>query len=236
MRKYWVIILISVIVISCDEVDTTQLSYDYDYNYFPVDSGDWREYEVLQIIIDKATDVYDTSEYYLREQVGSVFIDGANDTMQILNRYYKDSIHKEWELFSVWYMGVAFNEAVQVEGNIKYIKQKYPLLLDKSWNGNAYNRTDTLNELSYNVTQIDVPEVISTIAFDSVLTITQRDFLSLVEKYSFYEKYAKGIGLIYKEQVDIYAGDQVDPSIPIEQRVTTGEMYYQKIYDYGKAN
>lgn len=228
-------IIILVLFVSCDDVDTTQNPLVYDYGYFPVDSGNWHEYSVLSINIDKAIDVYDTSNYYLREQVGGIFVDAANDTMLLLNRYYKDSLHKDWQLLSAWYLGVVRNEAVEVEENIKYIKQKFPLELNKTWNGNAYNRTDTLGEFMYTVSAIDEPDVVNALSFEKVLTITQREFTSAVEKYLFYEKYAYGIGLIKKEMVDIYSED-VDLSIPIEDRVTKGTMYYQEIIDYGKAN
>ncbi len=228
-----IIILFTIIFIACNEVDTSQPAYEYDYGYFPVDSGDWREYSVTHIAIDLG--IFDTIDYFLREEVSTIFIDGENDTLHELRRYYKDSMHHSWKIHSVWYAGIKDAEAIQVEENVKYIKQKFPLKLDKIWNGNAYNRTDTLGEYLYEVTQIDFPETINNISFDSVLKVSQREFLSNIEKYSYFEKYALGVGMIEKEEVYIYTED-ADLSIPIEQRAEIASMYYMKIIDYGKAD
>ena len=66
-----------------------------------------------------------------------------------------------------------------------------------------------------------------------MLTITQKEKISIIDKIYYIEKYAYGIGLVEKQQIDIYS-DDVDPSIPIENRVTKGTMYYQKVIGYGK--
>ncbi len=228
-------ILFTLLFFACNEVNTTQTTYDYDYGYFPIDSGAWREYSVTSINIDLPLDIFDTSNYFLREEFSSIFIDATNDTLRELHRYYKDSMHHSWTILSVWYAGSKGSEIIQVEENIKFIKQKHPLKLDKTWNGNAYNRLDTINEYNYTITQIDLPETINNIYFDSVLKVSQREYLlSDIDKYSYYEKYAYEIGLIEKEEVSITQA-YVDIGIPIEERVIKGTMYYMKIINYDKA-
>ena len=101
------------------------------------------------------------------------------------------------------------------------------------WNGNAYNRIDTLEKYPYKITSLNIPESINNLLFDSVLTVTQKEFVSLIDKQHFYEKYAYGVGLIEKQQVDIFSDDP-DNTIPIENRVNKGTQYFQKITGYGK--
>lgn len=234
MRQISILIVgIGLFLFSCSDIDTSQPAFDYNYSYFPVDSGIWHEYSVLQITIDEETDVYDTLNYYLLEKFEDSYIDGENDTLRQLNRYYRDSIHKSWQLLSIWLVGLKQNEAIEVEENIKYVKIKFPAQLDLSWNGNAYNRTDTLSLFDYTISQIDYPLSENGLVFDSVLTVSQREFLSNVEKYSYIEKYANTVGLVYKEAISIYS-ETVDLNIPIEERVTSGTMYYQEMIDYGK--
>lgn len=229
-----VISLFTLLFTFCEKVDTTQTITEYDYGYFPLDSGDWRLYWVTDITIDDPLDVYDTLNYYLLEKVGAVFIDAAGDTTRILNRYYREDITGSWQNYQTWYAGIKDDIVLQTEENIKYVKQRFPLYLGKTWNGNAYNRTDTLNEYEYEVTQIDLPETINNLSFDSVLVVTERDFTSLVEKNSHFDKYAFGIGLVERQQVDVVS-TIVDADVDIEDRVSTGTMYYQKIVAYGKA-
>jgi len=228
-------LLLLVTFLACNKIDTSQTEFVYDYSYFPIDSGAWREYQVLQINIDQPLGIYDTVEYYLLEQVSGVYIDAANDTLREIKRFYKDSVHHNWKILNTWYAGILTNKAIQVEENIKYIKQKYPLKLGATWNSNAYNHTDTLNEFSCKVVQIDLPEVVNKIAFDSVLKVSYREFLSNIDKYSYYEKFAKGVGLIEKEAISIYSEDP-DISIPIEHRAKIATIYKLKITDYDQNN
>ena len=113
------------------------------------------------------------------------------------------------------------------------MKIKFPTKLNSDWNGNIYNSQDSLNEYRYTITSVDIIGSVNELVFDSILTITQKDKTSIIDKIYFFEKYAYGVGLIEKQQIDIYSED-VDPSIPIEKRVTKGTMYYQKITSYGK--
>lgn len=223
-------------IVACDKIDTSENPYVYDYSYFPIDSGNWREYEVLEINVDEPLGIFDTIQYFLLEQVAGIYIDAANDTLNELKRFYKDSLHHNWQTFNTWYVGIVGNEALQIEENIKYIKQKYPLKLGLNWNGNAYNHTDTLGQFSYKVVQIDIPEAINTINFDSVLKVSQWEHLDNLYKYSYFEKYAKGIGLIEKEAITIKSQEPPDISVPIEHRVKTGSIYKLKITNYGQAN
>jgi hypothetical protein len=62
--------------------------------------------------------------------------------------------------------------------------------------------------------------------------VLQKQQQSLIDKLDFQEVYVKNLGLVYKKQIDIYS-TEVDPAIPIENRVTNGLIYYQKLIDYG---
>jgi hypothetical protein len=64
------------------------------------------------------------------------------------------------------------------------------------------------------------------------MTVTQMDILNSIEKKYAIEKYAKNIGLIYKEIIDIYA-TSTPYGKPIEERIKKATIYYQKIIDYG---
>ena len=108
-----------------------------------------------------------------------------------------------------------------------------PLFEGKTWNGNAYNRTDTLEEYQYCVEDIDVYMQIGEFSFDSVLSISQKNELTAITKVSFVERYAKNVGLVQKQQIDIYS-DTYNPNIDIEDRITQGTLIYYDLIGFGK--
>jgi hypothetical protein len=110
----------------------------------------------------------------------------------------------------------------------------FPVQLNKAWNGNKYNRFDTLNQYNYKIKTINEPYSLNILLFDSVLTVVQKEKLTAIDKIYFEEKYALGVGLIEKQQTDIYTGkDDYDPTVPIEERITKGIIYHQKLIGYG---
>ncbi len=69
--------------------------------------------------------------------------------------------------------------------------------------------------------------------FDSVLTISQKSELTAITKVSFVERYAKNIGLVQKQQIDIYS-DTYNPDADIEDRITQGTLIYYDLIGFGK--
>lgn len=218
---------------ACQEVVIEQSTTDaYDYSYFPLDSGFYKEYQMESIVIDVPSEIYDTSNFYLKEIFTGYHIDAGGDSVMRIERLYRDSLYKEWEPYGVWTAKLVGNKAIQTEENLKLVKMVFPLDNGLSWEGNSMNRNDTLLQYPYEVTVIDSVELIGELAFDSVLTIKHRFKESLVDKIDDYEKYAYGVGLVYKQQVDLYT-DIIDPEIPIEDRLKTGSSLFMQIIDYG---
>jgi len=233
IKKYAYILFFAVVIQSCQKQEIKQYPVVIDYGYFPLDSGTWKQYDVTYITIDKITNKYDTLTYQLLETNTGWVVDAANDTVMRIERLYRDSSQHSWSPLGIWQAGIVGNDAFQIEENIKYLKIKFPVTLNSEWNGNAYNRLDTINEYRYTITGLHTSETINNLSFDSVLTVTQKFKESIVDKLNFFEKYAYGVGLIEKQQIDIYSSD-TDTSIPIEQRISKGALYYQTITNYGK--
>lgn len=233
MIKTCYVIAILILLFSCKEQEIKQYTPKIDYNYFPLQSGLWREFEVVSINIDSASEVYDTAHYFLRELHKQWILDAANDSVMLIERFYCDSLGKQWQPFGVWQAGIDNNEAQQVEENERYLKILFPVQINSSWDGNKYNRRDTLEQYLYTIISLNNPNTLNGLSFDSVLLISQKSKSTFVDKLQFEEQYAYGIGLISKKQVDIYSEITDDPTIPIENRVTDGTIYNQEIISYG---
>jgi len=234
--RAWRVLLLGTLVmvlgfVQCSKPDTDSIAYRYDYNYFPVDSGNWRVYKVVQITVDSISNLYDTLKYELKEINSGYYTDAANDSMIKIDRFIRATSDQLWSPVSIWTAGIIDHKAIQIENNNKFVKINFPVSLNKTWDGDAFNRLDTLKQYQYTITSVDEPEVINSNAFDLVLVVTQKNDLSAVDELFFEERYAYGVGLVEKTQIDIYS--EYDPR-PIEQRVTKGTFYYQKISSYGK--
>ncbi|MDA3892189.1 MAG: hypothetical protein PF517_11050 [Salinivirgaceae bacterium] len=234
INKWTAIFFIALAFFSCKEQELKQHPVSYDFGYFPLEPGMWKHFEVTHIDIDSASNKYDTLRYELREVFSDWFLDAVNDSTLRIERFMRDSSNHAWQPVGVWQAKIKGNDALMVEENIPYLKIKFPAEIDQNWNGDIFNRKDTLDQYRYTITFVDEPLVIGNLSFDSVLTVTQKNFVSAIDKLDFFEKYAYGVGLIMKTAVDIYSEETDDLSIPVEQRVTQGTLYYQNIIDYGR--
>ncbi|MBI9066522.1 MAG: hypothetical protein JEZ09_04475 [Salinivirgaceae bacterium] len=226
------IVFLVCILTACKKPIIEQVPVDFDTNYFPMEQNSWKIFDVTFISIDEPTNLHDTLTYQIKEINKGWYVDAVGDSLIIIERYKRDSLNDKWENLGVWQAGIKETKAIQIEENIKYVKMLFPISIGKEWNGNAYNSQDTLNNFLYKYSTLDSVETYNEILFDQVVTVTQKYDSNKIKKISFIEKYQYGVGLIYKEQIDLYSSD-VFPGVPVEDRVSVGTFYYQKILNYG---
>ncbi len=233
LKKITYITLIIFFIFSCKKDDKISDIKNIDYSYYPLKTGNYIIYDVTEINIDKAIGIYDTTKYQLKEYVESKFTGSNGKTQYRIERYKRKNDTIPWTISDVWAIYFLDNKLVKVEENIPIIKINFPVKKDKSWDGNKLN---TLDSTLFTITDINIPDTVNSICFDSVLTVTISDNESLINKKLIYNKYAKNIGLIYKVNIDINSqpdnGNPIDITIPIEERITTGTIYKQKIISY----
>jgi hypothetical protein len=233
MNKKWLYgILFLLTLASCQKPGIEQPDSAIDFHYFLLKPGLWKVYEVNAIYIDAPSKVFDTLHYFIKEVQTYWFLKASSDSMIRLERFYSFNQLNSWEPNAVWQMGIWDKQAIQIEDNITYLKIKFPALVGTFWNGDAYNRIDTLNKFNYQITSVDIPYNLDGFSFDSALTVLQKQQESLIDKIDFEEVFVKNLGLVFKKQIDIYS-TEVDPAIPIENRVSNGMIYYQELIDYG---
>lgn len=235
MTRLFQILLIVLLFAACDKSDSYQLPpvEKIECQYFPLDSGAWRDFSVVEIKIDEPIALFDTQQYIVRERFGGIFIDNVGDTLRQIERFRRTSESEKWQPINTWLAYVNGTEVIQIEENTRIVKMQLPLTIGKTWNGNAYNRTDTLQKYQFRVDSLDCPAAVGRFQFDSVLTISQKNELTAISKVLVAERYAAGIGMVEKIQIDIYS-DTYAPEIDIENRVTQGTMIYHTLIGFGK--
>lgn len=226
----FLVILISIIIISACEKENDENVVFIGTEYFPLDTGNYIIYKITEITIDAPSHYYDTAEYYIKEVFESKIIDNQNDEAVRIERYIRTESNQNWVINNVWSAKIVNNSAQKVEENLRYVKIRFPAKENLSWNGNLFNE---LPEKSYSITSIHTEFEINEFSFDSCLTITHTFSESLINKDFEAEIFAWNIGLVYKEITNLNS-QEVIFDVPIENRITTGYIYIQEIIDYGR--
>lgn len=229
-KAFYILLAILLFSLSCTEENLDDTP-DIDSSYFPLTEGSYIVYEITEITIDAPSEVYDTVKYECKELIGSPYIDNSGNLYYMLIRYTRDNSGDNWALSDVWSTQIADNSAQQVEENIRYVKLRFPVHLNKSWDGNVFNINDAEE---YRITEIDAAWSINQTDFDSVLTVVQEADSSLIHKDVKTEKYTKHLGLIYKEETQINS-QNVIPDVPLEERITTATIYIKRYKSNGES-
>ncbi|MBT8196235.1 MAG: hypothetical protein KJO64_07395 [Bacteroidia bacterium] len=195
------------------------------YSYFPVNVGHWVEYEVDSIVVDDFNQTIDTFQFFIREEIDSLFIDQSGEPTQRLERYKRQTSSDPWTIHKIWTSNRTNTTAQKTEDNFRFIKLVFPINLFDDWDGNAFN---TNNEAEYEYTEVHNTFSLNGLNFDSVLTVTQViDTNGLISNVIEIEKYAAQVGMIYKEQTDL----EFNFSFP--DSITGGIVYKERITAYG---
>lgn len=237
MRTINIFLLLLVLVgflkfASCEKSEYKAEEVFVGNNYFPLKIENSITYKVTEIVIDQPSDFYDTSVYYIKEVVAEFFIDKQNDTAYRIERFKANSLSGDFNIHNVWSAKILDDNAQKKEENVRYVKIRFPVDEDLSWDGNLYNNKSNLN---YTITSLNNPQNINSFAFDSTLTVMHKNSISLINKDLAYEVYAYNIGLVYKQDISLNS-QEVIPDVPIENRITTGTIFIQEIVDYNINN
>ncbi len=206
---YFVVCIGMMLVSRCTGDDPIVI--DRGEDYFPLEPGRFLEYKVDSIIFDDAVagNELDTFSAFIRESVLGRIVDLEGDTIYRMQREHRVLQADQWEVTDIWTAYSDERQAERVEENQRLLKMEFPLYQEKIWNPTKYINpliqipvgTETINMFSIwngEVISIHLPEQIGAFAFDSVMTCSQADDDNELERRFVLEKYAKGIGLVFR--------------------------------------
>jgi hypothetical protein len=237
-KKFWVMTLgMMMVLFSCADDQVVDSIQPESVNYFPLSSGSWIIYQIDSTGYQTSgcQEVKMSTRYQLKEEVDSSFLDGTNQLTYRILRYKRGNESLPWEFANVWTAKADNKSAQRVEENIRYIKMSFPVDSRTTWNGNAYNLYD---EEIYRYGTIHTPYALNGLQFDSTAEVIQyRLDDSLIFKIDKTERYAKGVGLIYKIIDSTYnyinCGQFLDTSTGLTRFRKSGITYKQQILEYG---
>jgi hypothetical protein len=237
MNKSLVIVfLFSLFVFSCKKEQTVApAGIDLGTAYYPTDIGKYVIYDVDSIIYSDFSKDTLVFKYRIKEKFTETYTDNLGLPAIRLERYIKkyspaisyDSL--PWILKEVWSVNYDQSTVQVVESNFRFTKLFFPLQLNSSWNGNAFN---SLGKQIYYYKYIDQAETIGPLSLNTVLSVQQKEIRTLINYQNYVEKYAKGVGLVYKEITDLQS-DSIVSNVAVEDRIEQGIIYKQTLFSYG---
>lgn len=185
----------TLLVMGCSKDETAPI--DMGYGYFPTDLGTWNEYTVDTLSVHRQPGDTDTVAftYVLREALVEDFKDVEGRPAQRIIRYTKDA-NNTWQPKDVWWQTRDNTHAERYEENQRRLKLVFPPKTSTEWNTNATNNNA---EFLVEYDEVNEPWSVNGMNFDSTVLITStypnNPFFTKIYK----ERYAKHVGLVYRE-------------------------------------
>lgn len=221
-----------------------------DYNpansgseYFPIEIGNTWTYQVDSIIYDKKGTQIDTVYHIVKETITESFEDNEGQTNFVIERFNKIGVN--WVNTDIWSTLKNDNHAIRNEDNLRFIKLVFPINENKYWDGNAFIDSDNIiikiagesiklyERWSYNYESVNKFEKIGDNNYDNVTTVEQVDTENSINKRYSLEKYAKGIGLVYKKMIILNTQNN-DDTLPWEEKAEEGFILEQTLLSFTK--
>ncbi len=211
IKFFWLIIITSIFW-SCTN-ETEVFPVDFGYDYFPLEVGKYRIYEVDSVTYDPQLSmvVIDSTTSQIKEEITGTLVDNTGATVFRVERSTRRTAGDPWIIKKIFVQSRDESRAFQVEDNLRSIKMVFPLAAGKEWNGNVFfdsteiivmvagETLDFFKDWSWQILEVGIPVNTGGMDFEAVTTIQLADSENLIERRKAVEQYALGVGLIYRE-------------------------------------
>ena len=213
MRYFILLIGAIVFLFSCSKETETIESAPIS-QYFPLQQGKYIVYQLDSTVFLPFGTSSEVRSYQVKYYTDTVVTDNLGRKGWRIFRYIRKDSTETWTPDASF---MAINDSRQlefVENNMRFIKLSLPIKEGFSWKGNGYIDTYSINSTvkyldgwNYTYDSLNVPLSIGRLSFDSTLKVVQQDEVlgdpqdptSYSEINFSVEKYAAGVGMIYKK-------------------------------------
>ncbi len=219
MRKQFLFLaLITLTFFSACKKSTEVLSIDAVGEYAPLLVGKYITYSLDSLVFINFGTKDTVISYEVKLEVDGQITDNLGRPAFRIIRYIRKTAANPWNPDNTFmYVPTEFGLEF-VENNMRYLKLKAPVRDAFTWKGNSYIDTYSLNsnvryldDWDYTFDSVGVNTTIGAFSLDSTLKVAQRDEVignptdpnSYSEINYGAEKYAKGIGMIFRDFLHI---------------------------------
>ncbi len=202
-------LLLLVLLTACSKNEVEDFQVEAGYNYFPTEVGSFIEYQVDSILYDPIEAV-DSSRTFVREVVVDTLKDNLGMTLYRIERFERQRDTLPWAVSRVYTIARSETQAFRTEENQRLIKMVFPVETGRDWNTTVFidenvvvtiqgESIEMFKSWESEILSVGETETINGLEFSEVATISHADSDNLLEKRYVLEKYARGIGLVYRE-------------------------------------
>jgi hypothetical protein len=216
MKKYFgLALLIITLFIACTKQNELYSTASIS-DYFSLQVGKYITYDLDSTVYINFGQKDTVRKYQVKDSVETKITDNLGRPALRIVHYIRKNSGQQW-IASNTFMAIATSTSIElVENNLRFIKLVSPVKQEYTWKGNKYIDTYSLNSLTkylddwdYTYDSLDAPITLRGIVLTNTIKVNQRnEFLGqdpklpstqYAEKNYSIEKYAKNIGLVYKE-------------------------------------
>jgi len=198
MKRLLVIALALSVLASCKNDEPTPY-IDFGFDYAPLSVGSWVEYDVDSIVFNEFDARTDSFHFIMRVECTEVYEDQTGRSVYRFEQTKRsnDTASSTFrKAFSLVKEGVRIERN---EDNKISVPLTFPISIDASWDGNAFNVQD---EQTFEIVAVESTAQINGVNLDSTATVLQiNDTNNFVFKQFAQERYSRDIGLVYREQL-----------------------------------
>jgi hypothetical protein len=212
--KYYLplFILLAFSITSCSKTEEYPTSSISDYA--PLQTGKYITYQLDSTKYINFGTKDTTISYQVKLVTDSLITDNLGRPAYRIFRYIRKTQNDSWMPDATMMAINTDNSLEWVENNLRYVKLRTPITENYNWKGNIFidtysanSQLQYLDNWDYTYGYINGTDSIENQQYDNTITVNQRDEIigipgdpnSYSEINFGQEKYAKGIGLIYKK-------------------------------------
>lgn len=207
-----IIVILSFSIISCSKTEQYPTSSIGDYN--PLQTGKYITYQLDSTIFINFGTKDTTISYQVKYVTDSLIIDNIGRPAYRIFRYIRKTPNDAWVPDATMMAINTVNSLEWIENNLRFVKLRTPFTENYNWKGHTFIDTYSANSQlqymdgwDYTYTSLEGIDTLQNQIYTGILTVNQRDEIIGIpddpDSYSEInfgqEKYAKGIGLIYKK-------------------------------------
>lgn len=218
MIKYFTALSLILLIVSCkkDDADFTSASIN---DYFPLQPGKILTYDLDSTIFTNFGQTLTVRHYQAQYRVDAATMDNLGRNAFNIQRYIRSDSTQNWAIDNVFTAIPTAKSLEYVEDNLRFLKLMLPVKEGFSWSGNSYLAYDPYRSYgfanpafmegwNYTYTEVNKPLTIGDSTFANTISVFEvSDSIgdpkiqntAYAEKTYSIEKYAKNVGLVYKD-------------------------------------
>jgi hypothetical protein len=218
-QSFFYAVIITVILFSSCKKTTEVLPLPVLNDYYPLTVGKYITYSLDSVVYYTNFGVSATiKSYQVKHVVDAKITDNLGRPAYRIIRYIRSLPADPWQPDNTFMVVPTDNSIEFIENNLRFLKLANPVRQDFTWKGNTYINTTSLtstlkylDDWDYTYDSINVAAKVGALNIDSTIKVAQINYTDAYNRIFSEEKYAKGIGMVYRNFLYLNKGNLTGP-------------------------